>query len=72
MAEMVSYGANFVKMYDDENDVYLTFKCREEVILDDRVIEEAKRLIYGLIEDYELHNLYELYSKGWYLQGVEA
>ena len=71
MVELISIGANFVKILDDESNVYLTFKCKENVILNDRVVEEAKRLIKTFVEDSEIESLYLLYELGWYLESVE-
>ena len=70
MVNMVSYGANFVKIYDDDEDVYLTFKCKENVILNDRVVEEAKSFALSFVECSDILNLYALHKLGWYLDGI--
>ena len=71
MGELVSYGANYVKVYDSESEAYLTWKCKEDVILNDRVIEEAKQHAVKFVEYGDIDYLYNLYKIGWYLQSVE-
>jgi len=69
MGELVSHGANYVKVYESE--AYLTWKCKEDVILNDRVIEEVKQHAVKFVEYGDIDYLYELYKIGWYLESVE-
>lgn len=70
MGEMISFGANFVKIYDGDSDVYVTFKCNADVILNDRVVEEAKQYAVDFVECSEIESLYKLYAIGWYLYSI--
>jgi hypothetical protein len=70
MSEMVSYGANFVKVYDEEADAYLLFCCKEDVILNDRVVEEIKTNAINFVRDRDLDYLYNIYELGWYLHSM--
>ena len=68
---LVSFGANFIKIFAEDYNVYLTFKCREDVIRDDRVIEEAKASAIAFVYEENIDSLFDLYSKGWMLIEVE-
>jgi len=72
MSDMVSFGANFVKIYDSESDVYLIWKCNEKAILNDRVIEEAKKHAVNFVLTGDITSLYEIYAIGWYLYSVKS
>lgn len=72
MSEMISFGANFVKIYDGEGDVYLIWKCNENVILNDRVVEEAKKHAVDFVLTGDIMSLYEMYAIGWKLYSVES
>lgn len=72
MVKLVSYGANYVKIYDDNSGVNLTWKCKEDVILNDRVIEEAKKFAVNFAEYGDIDYLYDLYKIGWFLESVES
>jgi len=72
MVRMVSYGANFVKIINDERGKQLVFKCKEGAVLSDRVIEEVKESAMEFVEYEDAACLYALHDMGWYLHSIEA
>lgn len=72
MAELISVGANFIKVAEDNDYEYtFTFKCKDESIPDDRIIESVKTLVFDFINDGDFNALFELYQMGWYILTIE-
>ena len=72
MTRMVSFGANFVKVYDEDEEIYLVFRCKDSVIMNDRVVEEAKGYALRFVDESDIDYLYKLHSIGWYLHSIES
>jgi hypothetical protein len=70
MSKVLDVGINFVRIEDYEGDVY-TFKSSIDVVKDDRVVEDIKRLALNFIDEWDVDSLYTLYKKGWFLASIE-
>jgi hypothetical protein len=72
MVELISAGVNFLTVLDECSNYTVTFKCKEDSIINDRVIEEAKAKIYSFLGDGDASYLFELYDMGWYIESVSG
>ena len=70
MVKLISIGANFVNVLDEDFNVEILAKCGVDVVSKDSVVETVKESLIEFIEYGDLGVLYGLYEFGWYIASI--